>query len=86
MEAIKNQIKKVEEACEKYPLRLPTKIVAELLGMKEEGLKSALTRGNAPFGFGYQLQDGGNRVMVIPTTKFYLWFTNTNAQMVMQGD
>jgi hypothetical protein len=40
-------------------------------------------RGNAPFGFAYQKTDGAYRVIIVPTVTFYLWYTNTNALMVM---
>lgn len=86
MEKVKQQLNKLQELIEAHPIKLPLKVVAEFLGMNEEGLKAALMRGNAPFGFGYQLQDGAYRVAVIPTTTFYLWYTNTTGQMVMKGD
>ncbi len=86
MEKIKEQLKKLDELVSKYPIKLPLKEAAEFLGMNEEGLKAALMRGNTPFGFAYQKTDGAYRVMIIPTVTFYLWYTNTNAQMVMSGD
>ena len=86
MTIIKEQLIKLEELVKKYPIKLPLKEVAELLDMNVLGLRSALMRGNAPFGFAYQKDDGGYRVMVIPTVKFYLWFTNSTAQMVLGGD
>lgn len=86
MEAIKEKLTELEELVAKYPTKLPLRAVAEFLEMNEEGLKAALMRGNAPFGFAYQKEDGGYRVIVIPTVKFYLWYTNTSAQMVMAAD
>lgn len=86
METIRKGLAKLEELVEKYPVKLPLREVASLLDMNEEGLKAALMRGNAPFGFAYQKEDGGYRVIVIPTVKFYLWYTNCNAQMVMAAD
>ena len=84
MDAVREQLKKLEELTQKYPTKLPLKVVAEFLEMNQEGLKAALARGNAPFGFAYQKADEGYRVMVIPTVTFYLWYTNTNAQMVLR--
>lgn len=82
MEIIKVKIKELENLATQYPLKLPIKVVAEFLGINEEGLKAALTRQNTPFGFAYQKDDGGYRVFVIPTVTFYLWFTNTNGRMI----
>ena len=81
MEEVKKQLEKLDK---RYPLTIPLKAAAAFLHMNEDGLKAALMRGNAPFGFAYQKEDGAYRVMVIPTVTFYLWYTNTNAQMVMR--
>ena len=86
MKIIKEKILELEKLVEQNPLRLPTKAVADFLDINEEGLKAALMRGNAPFGFAYQRADGAYRVMVIPTVKFYLWFMNTTGQQVMKGE
>ena len=86
MTIIQHQLKKLEKLVEEHPIKLPLKVVADFLDMNEDGLKAALMRGNAPFGFAYQKDDGGYRVMIIPTVKFYLWFTNTNGQMVMSQE
>lgn len=84
MDVIREQLKKLDELVKKYPVKLPLREVADFLSMNEEGLKAALMRGNTPFGFAYQKEDGGYRVMVIPTVTFFLWYTNTNARMVLQ--
>ena len=84
MELIKAQLEKLNVLVCQYPTKLPLREVAKFLEMNEEGLKAALIRGNAPFGFAYQKEDGAYRVMVIPTVTFYLWYTNTNAQMVLK--
>ena len=86
MEFIKKKIKELECLAEQYPTKLPLKAVAEFLGMNEAGLKAALMRHNTPFGFGYQKDDGGNRVFIIPTVTFYLWFTNTPGRMVFSEE
>ena len=85
MEFIKKRLEELEKLVEKYPVKLPLKVVADFLDMNEEGLKAALARNNVPFGFAYQKTDGGYRVMVIPTVTFYLWYTNCNAQMVLNN-
>lgn len=84
METIREQLERLEALTKKYPVKLPLKAVAEFLHMNEEGLKAALMRGNAPFGFAYQKSDEAYRVIVIPTVTFYLWYTNCNAQMIMR--
>ena len=84
MERILEKLGELEALVEKHPIKLPLREVAEFLGVNEEGLRAALMRGNAPFGFAYQREDGGYRVIVIPTVKFYLWYTNTSGQMVMR--
>ena len=80
---IKERLADLDALIEKYPSKIPLTAAADFLQMNADGLRSALTRGNAPFGFGYQKADGGVRVMVIPTLTFYLWYTNTNARVVM---
>lgn len=86
MEVIKKQLEELEKIVQEHPLKIPLRVAAEFLGMNEEGLKMALMRGNAPFGFAYQKSDGGYRVPVIPTTTFYLWYSNTTGQEVMSAD
>ena len=86
MDVIQYQLKQLDKLVEQYPVKLPLSEVAKFLDMNEEGLKAALMRGNAPFGFAYQKGDGAYRVNVIPTVKFYLWFTNTNGRMVMSEE
>ena len=83
MEIIKNQLLELLELCAKYPKRIPAYVVAKFLDMNEDGLRAALMRKNAPFGFGYQKDDGGNRVFIIPTVPFFLWYTQTTPQMVL---
>lgn len=85
MNEIVKKLQELESLAEKHPSRLPLRAVADFLDMNEEGLKAALMRGNAPFGFAYQKEDGGYRVIVIPTVTFYLWYTNTNGRMVLNG-
>jgi hypothetical protein len=86
MELILKKIKELEALVEKHRQKLPLSEVAKFLDMNEEGLKAALMRGNAPFGFAYQKNDGAYRVMVIPTVTFYLWYTNSNAQMILKPE
>lgn len=86
MSVVLEKLRQLEKLVEENPLRLPLKAVADFLGINEEGLKAALMRGNAPFGFAYQKSDGAYRVMVIPSVKFYLWYTNTTGQQVMRGE
>ena len=83
---ILEKLKELEDLVNKYPHKLPLSEVAKFIDMNEEGLKAALMRGNAPFGFAYQKSDGAYRVAVIPTVTFYLWYTNCNAQMILRPD
>lgn len=85
MEIIKKKLEDLEALAEKHPVKIPLREAAAFLDMNEDGLKAALMRGNAPFGFAYQKEDGAYRVMVIPTVTFYLWYTNSNAQMILNG-
>lgn len=59
-----------------YPKKIPLKVVAELIGINEEGIKATVQSGKCPFGLGYQLKAKGNRVTVIPTLTFLMWYTN----------
>lgn len=83
---ITERIVALEKLIEKYPLKIPVSAAADFLDMNTDGLMSALIRGNVPFGFAYQKQDGGNRVAVIPTATFYMWFTNINGMCVRTHD
>ena len=71
---------------EKYPTKIPLTAAAEFLDVNTDGLMAALMRGNTPFGFAYQKQDGGYRVAVIPTATFYLWFNNVSGTCVMSQE
>lgn len=86
MRVIVEKLKQLEALVEKHPQKIPLSEAANFLDMNEEGLKAALMRGNAPFGFAYQKNDGAYRVMVIPTVTFYLWYTNCNAQMILKNE
>jgi hypothetical protein len=86
METILKKLNELNVLVEKNPEKIPLSEAARFLDMNEEGLKAALMRGNAPFGFAYQKTDGAYRVAIIPTVTFYLWYTNCNAQMIMRGD
>lgn len=86
MDIIKKKLQELEELVNNHPLTIPLSKASKFIGMNEEGLKAALMRGNAPFGFGYQKEDGGYRVLVIPTVPFYLWYTNTNGQMILRDN
>ena len=83
---ITERIKALENLIEEYPLKIPLTKAAEFLDVNADGLMAALMRGNTPFGFAYQKQDGGYRVAVIPTATFYLWFTNINGLNVRMHD
>lgn len=86
MEAIRKKLQELEALVEKNPQKIPLSEAAKFLDMNEEGLKAALMRGNAPFGFAYQKNDGAYRVMVIPTVTFYLWYTNCHGQMILKPE
>ena len=83
IEVLRDKIVELDEIVKKYPSKIPLSVAANFLDMNEEGLKAALMRGNAPFGFAYQKTDGAYRVIIVPTVTFYLWYTNTNALMIM---
>jgi hypothetical protein len=85
-DTIKKRLLELEALADEHPLQIPLAVAAKFLGVNPEGLKAALMRGNAPFGFGYQLTDGAYRVMVIPTVPFYLWYTNTRGAMVFHEE
>lgn len=57
------------------PKKLPLKTVADIIGINEEGLKANIQSGKCPFALGYQLTTKGNRVSVIPTLTFLMWYT-----------
>lgn len=86
MDLIKQKLAELEEIVRANPLKIPIDVAADFLGINREGLMAALMRGNAPFGFAYQKQDGGYRVPVIPTVSFYLWYSNATGMDVMTAD
>ena len=85
MNEILEKLNELEKLVKKHPTKIPLSDAAAFLDINEEGFRAALMRGNVPFGFGYQKQDGAYRVFVIPTVPFYLWYTQTNAKMIMNG-
>ena len=86
MDTIRSRLEELEALVKEHPRVLPAAEVASFLGVNREGLMAALMRQNAPFGFAYQKVDGAYRVPVIPTAKFYLWYTNQTARDVMKID
>ncbi len=86
MEQIKKKLEELEALVEKHPISIPVVELADFLNINADGLKAALMRHNTPFGFAYQKNDGGYRVYVVPTVPFYLWYTQTNGQMVLSTD
>lgn len=86
MNNVQKKLAELDALVSKHPEKIPLSEAAKFLDMNEEGLKAALMRGNAPFGFAYQKTDGAYRVAIIPTVTFYLWYTNCNAQMIMKPD
>ena len=86
LEIIKERLKMLEELVKEYKVSIPLTVVADFLQINAEGLKAALMRYNAPFGFAYQKEDNGYRICVIPTVKFYLWYMNMTGQMVLANE
>ena len=85
-ECILEKISELHTILERYPHKMPLTVAADFLEMNTEGLMAALMRGNTPFGFAYQKQNGGNRVAVIPSATFYLWYTNVHGVNVRTCD
>ena len=83
---VAERLSALDALAEQYPSKIPLTVAADFLDINAEGLMAALMRGNAPFGFAYQKQDKGNRVSVIPTATFYLWYTNTSGMCVRTHD
>ena len=83
---ITDKLTALDALVERYPNKLPLTVAADFLEMNVDGLMAALLRGNAPFGFGYQKTDGGNRVAVIPSATFYFWYTNVHGTDVRTAD
>lgn len=79
---VTERLSALDALAEQYPHKIPLTVAADFLDMNADGLMAALIRGNTPFGFAYQKNDGGNRVAVIPTATFYLWYTNTSGMCV----
>lgn len=79
--AITQKLDELDRMVERHPNNIPVQEVADFLGMNADGLRAALITNTAPFGFGYAKLKNGYRVFMIPTVPFYLWYTNTNAQL-----
>lgn len=60
-----------------HPQAIPLEVAAEFIGIKSESLKAAIEQGKCSFAFSWQKSVSGYRSFKIPTTTFYLWFTNT---------
>lgn len=72
--SILDKMDELNAIVEKYPISIPLPVVADFLGVKDEGLRAGIYNGTCPFGIAWKL--GNNRAFKIPTTKFYLWMTN----------
>lgn len=75
-EPVERSLEQLNQLVEKHPIYLPVGEVAEFMGMDHDGLRRSIETGNCPFGIGWQKGLTGNRAFKIPTTTFYLWYTN----------
>ena len=73
MNLLGENMSKLSELVEKYPLYIPVLAAAELLHVKPEALRASIEQGRCPFGFCWAL--GDRMAYKVPTVTFVNWFT-----------
>lgn len=73
MNLLGENMSKLSELVEKYPLYIPVLAAAELLHVKPEALRASIEQGRCPFGFCWTL--GDRMAYKVPTVTFVNWFT-----------
>lgn len=73
MNLLGENMSKLSELVEKYPMYIPVLAAAELLHVKPEALRASIEQGRCPFGFCWQL--GDRTAYKVPTVTFVNWFT-----------
>lgn len=66
--------RKVQEIIEKYPLQIPTKVAAELLGTTESSMREFLS--GSAIGMSWRKAGSTARGFAIPTAQFVRWYLN----------
>ena len=69
------KLEELTALCEKYPLKIPLLECAKFMGIDKDSLRACLERGSCPFGIGWIQKNANNRAFFIPTTTFWLWYT-----------
>lgn len=82
---IEENMAKLNELVEKYPLNLPLPVVAEFMATDADCLRAALDAGTCPFGYGWKRVGASVRAYKIPTTTFWFWYTHSNCVMEMES-
>lgn len=72
---IKERLPALNALVEKYPRDIPLKECASFLGLGHDSLRRSIETGNCPFALGWKQEGRANRAFLIPTTPFYLWYT-----------
>ena len=72
-EPIASKLEELDTIVENHPLYIPIPLLSKFLGVTPDGLRASMEHGQCPFGFAWQ--QGANRGFKVPTTPFYLWFT-----------
>lgn len=75
--AVQDKLSELENLCKKNPLRIPVVEAADFLGMDGDSLRACIECGACPFGIGWKKKNARSRAFYIPTTTFYLWFTQS---------
>lgn len=74
-ETLRKKLDKLNALAESNPDELSIDQVADFLGTTSDRVRNAIFSTNCPFGFGWRIVEGGNRVFFIPTLTFYIWYT-----------
>ena len=74
---IMENMEKLNELVEKYPLDIPVPEVAKLMGMKPECLRAAIDCGTFKPGYSWRKGVAQNKGYKIATIPFYLWYTQS---------
>lgn len=80
---IMENMEKLNELVEKYPLDIPVPEVAKLMGMKPECLRAAIDCGTFKPGFSWKKAGAQNKGYKIATIPFWQWYTQTDISAEM---
>lgn len=76
-EPIMEKLNELNKIAYDHPVNIPVQVCAKFLGISIDCLRAWLSQDRCAVGMGWQKAGKENRAFCIPTTQFYLWYTNS---------